>query len=586
MKRRPGRYYIKWVLLCFAITSLPVILLGIFSYAKSSGVVQQKVSEEKALKLEQSQMNLEHTLKVVDQAATHFLGSKIITTALNEPLSPDQFQLFTQIKSELNGLQRLDTGINDIFLLSNSSNWLINNDGLFRLDTWMKNHVGALSQTVLPSIWEVSRNSVPAFPDNSCQISVNLIKRLPLAAYRSSGMAIIQIPACNFKDLLFVNEDNEALLVYDEKAQLFVQEGMAVEGLENSLNPMLSNFSKKMSGSFTLEANQKDYNLTFRKSDYNNWVYVSIVTVDQLTKQSREIGWFTLYICLGLLILFILLAWYGSKRLYRPISNIYKDVVAQQNSGFKDSAADEIQWIGQQISALFNTKKQLESRLHGQTQLLRTFFMIKLFLGGMKEAEIVERMESYNLRKNFSRFSVVALQIGSLEQTRFADKDLDLLLFAINNVAGELVPDDRRLQPIVFGRSQLTIITGKPDTLETFKSDVFAFAQLIQQKVSELFDFQVNIGISNTYSQFTNIPRAYEEAVEALKRRAVFGEQAIVLFEDLGENHTLYYNYPYELQSQLFDAVKLVNRDQAKPLLRQILQEICGSNPNPYDLQY
>ncbi|MCR8631635.1 helix-turn-helix domain-containing protein [Paenibacillus radicis (ex Xue et al. 2023)] len=598
MNKRPRRYYIKLVVLCFIITSLPVIFLGIFSYAKSSGVVQQKVNEEKLLSLQQTQMNVEHTLKVVDQAATHFLGSKIILNALNEPMGPDQFQLFTQVKTELNSLQRLDNGISDIVLLSKRSNWLINNDGLYRLDAWMKSNKGfVLPEPDLPSVWEVTSSTAApvlaaspptALPDDPCQLNVSLIKKLPLTSFRSNGMAMIQIPACNLSSLFSVNTESESVLVLDESANLIVRKGFKEEGLSDSLKTSLAQLVQhpEAYGQFFLEVNERAYTVTYRKSEYNNWIYISLVTLDQLTKQSREIGWYTLYICIGLLLLFSILSWYGSKKLYRPIDKIYKDVAARQTILDTKKRVDEIQYIGEQVHSLFAANTELETRLYGQNELLRTFFIIKLFLGGMKEEEIRERMESFGMRNDFSQFCVLALQTGSLEPTRFAEKDLDLLLFAINNMIGELLPAGRRLQPIVLGHSQLTVITRGAESEGSFTTEVLAFAQLIQRKVNELLDLNVTIGISLTYNSFVEIPRAYEEAVEVLKRRTSLGDEAILYFGDLGDNHSLHYAYPFGLQAELFDAVKLVDRSQAILLLRQLLQVLESGNPNLHDLQF
>ncbi|KRF03576.1 hypothetical protein ASG89_02060 [Paenibacillus sp. Soil766] len=604
MKKRPNRYYIKWVLLCFILTTLPVLLLGLFSYAKSSGVVQDKVNEETALSLQQTQMNVEHSLKVVDQATTHFLSSKIIQTALSEPLGPDQFQLYAQVKTELSGLQRLDTGISDIQVWSKTGNWLINNDGLYRMDAWKRSNAEKpLHEPAVPSMWETTSHltsdaALPALNEdqngdqkltssiNECSTNVNLFKRLPLTAYTSIGTAMIQIPACSLSNLISVNTEHETVMLFDEKARLFIHKGVTIVGLSESLSQSVLQFPQEVTGQYNLGYNGESFTVTYRKSEYNGWYYVSVVTLDQLTRSSREIGWFTFYICMGLLLFFIIISLLWTKRLYRPIAKIYSDVSAQTGITSPKKSIDEIKFIGEQVHTLFDTKKQLEYQLEGQNELLRTFLMVKLFLFGMQEEEIVERMESLGLRKDFSRFCVLALELGSLENTRFGEKDHDLLLFAVNNMVGELVTVDRRLQPIILGRTQTTILTGSADDGESFLSDVYAAAKVIQQKVAEVLDLKVHIGISIPYLRLTEIPRAYEEAIEAIKRHALFGDEAIVYFGDLGENHSLHYTYPYALQSELFDAVKLVDRERIVQHLQQLLGEICIRNPNPYDLQF
>ncbi|WP_282938603.1 helix-turn-helix domain-containing protein [Paenibacillus sp. RC67] len=610
MKKQPNRYYVRWVLLCFIITTMPVVLLGLFSYIKSSGVVLEKMNKETALSLQQTQMNVEHSLKVVDQATTHFLGSKIIQTALNEPLNPDQFQLYTQVKTELSSLQRLDTGIDDIQIWSTAGNWLIKNDGLYRLDAWIKGNTSAMPNPAAPSVWEIGSSkassgskdaSIPtAMPSanqvdesairsslvNNCQTNVNLLKKLPLTAYRSLGTAMIQIPACSLSQLISVNADHEAVLLFDQDRRLFVHKGVTLEGLDESLRQSVRQLPEERTGQYNMNIDHQSFMVTYRKSDYNGWTYVSVVTLDQLTRSSREIGWFTLYICIGLLLLSIIAILLWTKRLYRPIAQIYNEVLSQMGMTASKKSLDEIQVIGEQVHTLFDTKRRLESRLEGQTELLRTFLMVKLFLFGMKEGEIVERMESLGMRQDFSRFYVLALQIGSLENTRFSEKDIDLLLFAVNNMVEELIGADQRLQPIVLGRTQTTVLTGEAGSEELFLSEAYAAARLVQQTAAEVLNLKVNIGISVPYQRLPDIPRAYEEAVEAVKRHAFFGDEGIGYFGDLGEYHVLHYSYPFALQSELFDAVKLVDRERVGSLLPKLLHEIEQSNPNPYDMQF
>ncbi|WP_248931001.1 helix-turn-helix domain-containing protein [Paenibacillus hamazuiensis] len=579
--KRPARYYIKLVVWCFIVSSLPVILLGFFSYAKSSGIVLQKVAEEKALNLQQTQLNVEHTLKVVDQAVTHFLGSGLVGDALNEPLQPDQYQMFNELKTEMNSLQRLDSGIGDMYLISTAGNWLIHNEGLFRLDAWSAaNPVVKWPDLPLPSAW-VTGGDLPSPSAEDCATIVNLVKKLPLTAYKSSGMAVVQIPACRLGRLFSAGSDQEALVILDENGAGVFRTGFISEGLEPSLKRSSALFSPGSSGGFDLNVGDSRLVVTYRKSDYNGWSYFSVITADRLTAPVREIRWFTFYICLGLLIVFIVLSWYGSRRLYRPIYDIYRSVVSRQRTG-TEKLVDEIQFIGEQVHALFDTKQELESKLRSHTETLRAFFMAKLFLGGMKEEEIAERLESFGMRSDFPAFCVLALQIGSLSGTRFQEKDCDLLLFSINNIVEELLPENVRLQPIVLGRFQLTVLNGSGQ----LDGDALAAARTIRNQIKDMLDVDVKIGISRTGARWSELPEAYEEALDSLKRGSALGEADIVRFSDLGGTEALRFSYPYALQEELFDAVKLQDKLQAEPLLERLVQEIVRGNAHPYDVQF
>lgn len=576
-----GRFYLKLLLFCFILASLPVLMLGIISYGKSAQVVREKVNEQKALSLRQTQLGVEETLKVADQAMSHFFSSRLINSVLQEPLRPDQFQLYNQVRTELANLQRLDTGIEEVRVWSAAGNWMIGNEGLSRLDAWTQSH----PDVRVPELSEVTIHRTGETPgDGGCGSYLLLQKGLPLTAYSSTGMATVKIPACRLNEVFTAEEQKEPLYLFDDQAELILQSGFTHPQLDAAVRGTAAALAKADGKPFVLKAGRESFAVNYRISDYNGWIYISAVSLDELNRNSREIGWFTLYICLGLLLIFILLAYLGSKKLYRPIGNIVKQVMAGQGASENGKTRDELTFIGEQVHSLFDAKRNLEERLTGQGELLRSFFMVRLFLGGLKEEEVSERLEEYGLEADLREFCVIAVQTGNLEETRFAEKDRDLLLFAVNNIIGELIPASRRLEPIVLGKTQLTVMSAREG--ECLEEEVYRMAKQIVSTHAELLELPVAVGISLPHSGAPDIPRAHDEAVEALQRREAFGGQPIVRFADLGETHALHDRYPRELQEELFQSVKLLERERSEELALTLLGQIRSAYPVLYDRQF
>ncbi len=620
---------------CFAITSLPVILLGIFSYAHSSGVVQNNVNAQKALSLAQIQTNIEQVLKTVDQSATHFLSSHMVRSALNEPLHPTQFTLVNQLKSELNFLQRLDTGISDITLLSTAGQWMMDNRGLYRLDDAELTRTYAdFMQDPAVSHWEIrvseedetlpdqsgslgeagaaagpgreedvrsgAEESGQAIPGTGraagtatryaegantggCAQQLQLIKKLPLTAFQPIGLAVITIPACTLGEKLSFDASQEALLILDDRQQQVWTQGLAIRDTE-TIGQSLAMRSAPAS-QLSLALDGQEHIVTYRKSDYNGWTYISVIPQAHLNEQSHGIGWYTLWICLALLALFIVLSWMWSKRMYRPIDLLYRDVVGTAEGQPPVRGGDELSAIGEKVNTLFRTQRELKHQLHGHLEQLKTFFMIKMVLGGIKEEEIVEGLDTFDMRHDFRSFGVMSARI-ELENTRFESKDYDLLMFAVNNMIAELLPEEKRLQPILISRTQVTVVTSDSDGAEPFRQELFSLAKRVQDKVDEYLGIPVYIGVSLTYRKLTEIPRAYEESLEALRAQKRFGGQTILDFADLGENHTLQYAYPIALQTELIDAIKLVDKERTELLVGQFVGEISSNASSPHDQQF
>ncbi|RAV04518.1 helix-turn-helix domain-containing protein [Paenibacillus sp. YN15] len=574
----------KLLLFCFILASLPVLLLGIISYGKSAQVVRMKVSEQKALSLRQTQLGVEETLKVADQAMSHFFSSRLMISVLTEPLRPDQFQLYNQVRTELTNLQRLDTGIEEVRVWSVAGNWMITNEGLSRLDAWTQSHPEAR----IPELAEVTvhrpAGDASGAGESGCGSYLLLQKGLPLTAYSSIGMATVKIPACRLNEVFTAEEQKEPLYLFDDQGELILQSGNTNPQLDDAVGKTAAALAGADGKPFVLKAGREEFAVNYLVSEYNGWTYVSAVSLNELNRNSREIGWFTFYICLGLLLLFILLAYLGSRKLYRPIGNIVKQVMAGQAPPGSGESKDELDFIGRQVHFLFDAKKSLEERLSGQGELLRSFFMIRLFLGGLKEEEVTGRLLEYGLNADLRSFCVVAVQTGNLEETRFKEEDRDLLLFAVNNIIGELVPADRRLEPTVLGKTQLTVITA-PDA-DHPEEEMYRIAKQIVKTHAELLELPVAVGISLAHSGASCIPRAHDEAVEALQRRAAFGNQPIIRFADLGESHALHDRYPRKLQEELFHSIKLLEREQSEALALTLLEQIREAYPVLYDRQF
>src|SRR5690625_4707486 len=104
-------FYIKMLTIIIIIATLPVIIVGFFSFLKSSETIQANISKEKEQSVYQIQENVEQLLKMVDVSMTNFVTSYQLVSTLNEPLTATQFQLYNQTKKELAQIQQFDTEI-------------------------------------------------------------------------------------------------------------------------------------------------------------------------------------------------------------------------------------------------------------------------------------------------------------------------------------------------------------------------------------------------------------------------------------------------------------------------------------------
>lgn len=174
------------------LSTIPVIIVGIFSYQHSQKTALENISNEKLDSVKQTQSNIEHILKTVDHSLTHYVSSPPLLQTLAEPLNPDQFQLYNQVQQELNYLQTFDTDLSNITLVSKMEDWYMNNSGLYHVSNGDQEKA-LTSYLNIPShsSWALEENnplvSTKEGKTSFCKYNVNLIKQLPMNSVQKRG---------------------------------------------------------------------------------------------------------------------------------------------------------------------------------------------------------------------------------------------------------------------------------------------------------------------------------------------------------------------------------------------------------------
>jgi hypothetical protein len=125
MRIRISRYFLKLLGMSVLLGAVPVIILGIFSYAKSSESIKEKVIRSNEMILSQVHLRTEKELRMVDKMMNQFMYSKVVTQSLNKAITQHDFQDVWQIQQEISFMQSYELGIKDVVLVNLQQNWYI-----------------------------------------------------------------------------------------------------------------------------------------------------------------------------------------------------------------------------------------------------------------------------------------------------------------------------------------------------------------------------------------------------------------------------------------------------------------------------
>ncbi|WP_171654685.1 helix-turn-helix domain-containing protein [Paenibacillus foliorum] len=567
---RTSKYFYRLLIFCFCLSMLPVICLGLFSVYKASGAIQIKVNEANINVINQTRMRVEQLLKAIDNVSTQAIESALLKNAVSQPFSEQNYKDINELVDALIHIQTYELRISDVELHSFKQNWMIIGGGF-------QQAVNSPLQGVFPAIkktsaW-VSDNSL--YPRTAGYPGISLIKSVPVNTIVPEGAILLHMPYMELNQMIEGSSGSGKVLILDADYRIIATDHNNKAGQLLKEKELRDGFaaSDARQGDFQAHYNNESVNVVYIRSSYNDWIYASIIPYDVVTQDARAISWATLWTCLVIMLAIAVFTLLGSKRMYLPIRRIYESVQTPTGEELSENRSDELLYIGKRIDFLINSQQQMEAVVGNQSRQLKDFFVLKLFNGQLSPSEVREKISQFELPR-WRWHAVLALQIDTLEQTNYGERDKDLLMFAMSNIAGEVIPSSSRYNPILIDRFQVTLIGGNHTEVSAFREYVSSMAEKIQKAAADYVKLKVSIGISQPFDEVLQTPAAFRESLDALKYRMRLGEEAILDITDVKPQRELTRYYPKLLGEELLHAVQFLDQKKAAELLSEWMRTL------------
>ncbi|MDI4648809.1 helix-turn-helix domain-containing protein [Cohnella hashimotonis] len=572
MRPLRSRYYHKLILFAVCLITLPVAVVGGFSYYRSSDTIQEKVNGSSLQLLMLTRQQVEQILVTADNALTQLASSSTLSKALNNDVSAlnrsDNVQLINDLREGMGRIKLHDSGTGEVKFVQLRYAWSLSTTfGFVKYDPEERDWRDAV-RLKKGAYWTIGEQAI------------SYVKPLPAVSLDPSAVVSLSIPYADISRYLTPRQEMGMPFVYDREFHMIHDQlPLADEQL-----PDLDRYAKQIEdtglqqGLIPVRVNGESYNIIFTKSDYNGgWTYASFISVREMTKEAEAIKWFTLAVCLLVVTAGVALSLPGTRSIYVPVRRLYDQVVVAPGRGKPVEVKDEFEEIGEKVRHILLSEKRLNSELEHQRKQLNDFLMLKLFLGEARPKEIEDKLGAN--ASQWAEMNVVVVAIDTWEGTRYGESDRNLLLFAAGNIVSDLVmPEHRLLAPIVSDQSILFLFGSAFDSREAHGQLLDSLTGSIQQMIKAYLKLQTSIGISRAFHSLSGAGRAYKEALNALDYRIKLGYESVLYMDDVSLSRRTVPEYPEMLKNELVDAIKLYDRERACGLLRQFSAEIF-SNP-------
>ncbi len=569
MKFRSNPYFARLLMFSMLIGSIPVIVVGIASYYMSSSIVQDKVNDRSMDTLQQTQLRVEQILKTIDHSLTQYISSPLVVNAMSLPYAAEHYQVYNDMYQSMVRSQTFKLTIRNMTILNLNGQWGIDSNNIFTFDD-INNGKEFLQYERLSAFSAWVANRAGHSP------SIHLVKKIPLNSLKANGLAIVTIAESDFARLLQEGNQSGTVLILDNNYDLLTHGGTSSEGFPfTSFISKLQTRNKESSKQFNITLEGEEYSVIAKQSSYNQWIYVSAISIKEMTSDARSIGWMTLSACLLMLLSIGGLALFGSRSFYQPVRQLTSVLGIKQEDSLEAKSKDEFALIGLRLQSMLQQEYKLSEQVAGKIREMRQFFVLKLIRGEERKSQLPAKLTEYGYPEDWHWHAVMAIQIDSLDDSRFKEEDRDLLLFAIANIAAELIPVHKRLDPVLMEQSQITVVGDNYTGDEAdYKSRLFAMAELVQQAVEQYLKLPVSIGISRPRRYLIDAPFCCEEALEALRYRIRIGVRSILFIDDVRPGDNMVSVFPHRVAKELCDAVKLAEWTRSRELLEQCISFI------------
>ncbi|MFH1512275.1 MAG: helix-turn-helix domain-containing protein [Bacillota bacterium] len=574
---RKTRYYRKMLFIILAISMLPIVVLGLFSFFNNQLALREKVNARNYTQLHQTVSTTERTLKFIQDyyTLTMLYENEGISTWRETAMKNAQVSdILTLQKLLAGGVITYDI-IKEVCLVNTRRNWAITQAGIYSLldvGDYLK------IMRILEDDRAVYWRFIP-IDEEADQRVIN--GNIFLVINPRTGMSGIQgmfmvVSLSNYQMDRFIgaNRSEFALTVTDsDGVVIYDSDGRTVGQHYATLGEYESFVLSPTAEDAPVVRNGRYYNIA--RSDMTGFVYVSRYTAQDILAASTFMYYLILLICLFLILVVLGLTIVESRRMYAPI----RSMVSRFSSGADGKGKDEFDLIRSGITDLQNENISMREELTQYLPMLDELFIMKLTRYQLSAGQAEEMAKQLGVFDRWVYMCFVAIRIEHSRQ----DLRHDLCLIGVGNIAMQVIPPENRMKFVILNGNCIVLVGGKRRMLEDFMDELLLWNRRISQLAREKFSVSLTIGVSTVFDDFTDAQNAFRESQNVLLYRGIIKQQqtsesSITFFDDVKPGLLDVAEYPRALVSELTDAISRLKRDIAYAKLDEVIRWVYSKN--------
>lgn len=290
-----------------------------------------------------------------------------------------------------------------------------------------------------------------------------------------------------------------------------------------------------------------------------------------INNMSKIIMGSSIILCLiGVMLSYTLL-----KNFYKPIErtvDYIEKIIPNNNSACQK---DKLFFLTDAVKILVSETDYLKKLSKDDLDVLKQQILDGLLHNNIKDVEqLLSKLHKLNIKIGSGYIIVSIIKIDYFNNliSTYSLKDIELINFAISNIADEIANKHFYYFEIVKENDGkiVLILNVKEHDDRVIKNNIIDFCINLQKSLNMYLKISVSIGIGVKVNNVYDISKSYNTALDAVNYKFKFGVNSILIYEDIIKNLDYDYQYPKNIEDEIFNALKLNNYNEITSLLDKL----------------
>ncbi|MFK7692145.1 helix-turn-helix domain-containing protein [Paenibacillus sp. HJGM_3] len=589
MNRRT--FYLKLIMTTILIAVIPTLISNLVAYNKVSTTFEQETGRSKQQYLNQTINAIEIVLKrIKDNAQLLGLSQSFqdferfpnigYYESLSGEIPPEDLpMLYSYLETKKNALYTLNAFkmsnefVDSVYFYDSSKSLVITseNGGFNRqfplqsfYDTeWYEALAGGTDNPFILDTRTVQQGQ--SIPKSLLSIVYKSAKKGNALIINLDATMIYSeiVDKLNLQDHIFAVSSSGTIMLHSEPLQ--IQKPLTSLVPENE--SILGN-----TGSYVTERDKQQMLVSYATSPLLQWTFVNLTDLKALSGETLSIKQTIIWSALLLILFSMALSYISSRSLYKPISRLNALTGARLER--KSEHNDEIHRIGSFVQSTIDERDYYKEKLEESLPFYREQFKYSLLHKHSLTLDEIEKKKAYLGIEIGSHDLVLLLLMLEDGSNRHSEPDVisgDLYMMRVMDA----IQNSRAIQVSYF------LVHAEKDKIAIVLSGCGTDCQQVEQLAQHLLDelkaelqADFTIGVGRVCPSIQDLPQAYEESLEALKYRMIYGKGNVISVDEIGIDTGSDFSYPKQKAELLLSHIKTAREAEALRIFEEIVAEI------------